>query len=77
MNNKENVKESEKVKEEKKERKRLPELDKYWRAVKSDPTDFTGWTYLLQYVDNEVKLRHKILSSFPCLFNRFFGFGSG
>lgn len=56
MNNKENVKESEKVKEEKKERKRLPELDKYWRAVKSDPTDFTGWTYLLQYVDNEVKL---------------------
>ncbi|XP_014239862.1 pre-mRNA-processing factor 39 [Cimex lectularius] len=31
----------------------LPELDKYWKAVKEDPSDFTGWTYLLQYVDQE------------------------
>ncbi|KAL1500737.1 hypothetical protein ABEB36_006183 [Hypothenemus hampei] len=33
--------------------KKLPELDKYWKAVNDDPTDFTGWTYLLQYVDQE------------------------
>ncbi|KAJ1528804.1 hypothetical protein ONE63_007183 [Megalurothrips usitatus] len=31
----------------------LPELEKYWKAVKDDPADFTGWTYLLQYVDQE------------------------
>lgn len=40
--------------EKDKERKKLPDLDKYWRSVKEDPADFTGWTYLLQYVDNEV-----------------------
>lgn len=36
-----------------KSRKSLPELDKYWKAVTEDPSDFTGWTYLLQYVDQE------------------------
>ncbi|KAK7789474.1 hypothetical protein R5R35_012343 [Gryllus longicercus] len=36
-----------------KSRKSLPELDKYWEAVTEDPSDFTGWTYLLQYVDQE------------------------
>lgn len=45
--------EAEKEKEEKKAKK-LPELDKYWKAVNDDPADFTGWTYLLQYVDQEV-----------------------
>ncbi|XP_063992035.1 pre-mRNA-processing factor 39 isoform X1 [Diachasmimorpha longicaudata] len=34
-------------------KKILPELDKYWKAVNEDPSDFTGWTYLLQYVDQE------------------------
>ncbi len=34
--------------------KTLPLLEKYWKAVKDDPTDFTGWTYLLQYVDQAV-----------------------
>lgn len=34
----------------------LPELEKYWKAVNDDPTDFTGWTYLLQYVDQEVSI---------------------
>lgn len=29
------------------------ELDKFWQAVKDDPSDFAGWTYLLQYVDQE------------------------
>ena len=32
------------------------ELDKYWKAVKENPSDFTGWTYLLQYVEQEVSL---------------------
>lgn len=57
VNAKDVVKEPEKVKEEKKERKHLPELDKLWNAVINDPTDFTGWTYLLQYVDNEVRIK--------------------
>ncbi|XP_055379588.1 pre-mRNA-processing factor 39 [Condylostylus longicornis] len=43
----------EELKEKKKEKKKLPELDKYWKAVKHDPSDFAGWTYLLQYVDQE------------------------
>ena len=30
------------------------ELQKYWRPVKENPMDFTGWTYLLQYVEQEV-----------------------
>lgn len=48
-------KEEEKEKEEKTSKpKKLPELDKFWKAVNDDPTDFTGWTYLLQYVDQEV-----------------------
>jgi pre-mRNA-processing factor 39 len=34
--------------------KKLPELDKYWKAVNDDVSDFTAWTYLLQYVDQEV-----------------------
>ncbi|XP_016845226.1 pre-mRNA-processing factor 39 isoform X5 [Nasonia vitripennis] len=34
-------------------KKSLPELEKYWKAVNDDPADFTGWTYLLQYVDQE------------------------
>ncbi|KAL9695427.1 hypothetical protein quinque_014712 [Culex quinquefasciatus] len=35
------------------EKKKLPDLDKYWKAVNDDSTDFTAWTYLLQYVDQE------------------------
>ena len=31
-----------------------PELEKYWKAVKDNPADFTGWTYLLQFVEQEV-----------------------
>lgn len=49
---------SEKEKEEKVVKpKKLPELDKYWKPVNDDPTDFTGWTYLLQYVDQEVRVK--------------------
>lgn len=36
------------------EKKILPDLDKYWKAVNDDPNDFTAWTYLLQYVEQEV-----------------------
>ncbi|XP_030238430.1 pre-mRNA-processing factor 39 isoform X1 [Drosophila navojoa] len=50
---KEKEKEKDKEKDKEKERKKLPDLDKYWRVVKDDPSDFTGWTYLLQYVDSE------------------------
>ncbi|XP_075148092.1 pre-mRNA processing factor 39 [Haematobia irritans] len=50
---KDKEKEKEREKDKEKERKKLPDLEKYWRAVKTDPADFTGWTYLLQYVDNE------------------------
>lgn len=31
----------------------ITEFDKFWQAVKDDPSDFAGWTYLLQYVDQE------------------------
>lgn len=41
------------------EKKKLPDLDKYWKAVNDDSTDFTAWTYLLQYVDHEV-IKHLI-----------------
>lgn len=33
--------------------KPITEFDKFWQAVKDDPSDFAGWTYLLQYVDQE------------------------
>lgn len=33
---------------------KLPELEKFWKPVLEDSTNFTGWTYLLQYVDQEV-----------------------
>ncbi len=32
-------------------KKRSPDIAKFWKAVEDDPTDFTGWTYLLQFVD--------------------------
>jgi len=39
-----------------KESKKLRELDKFWQTVRDDPSDFIGWTYLLQYVDGAVIL---------------------
>ncbi len=32
---------------------------KYWSAVNENPQDFTSWTYLLQFVEQEVR-RHFI-----------------
>lgn len=40
--------------EVKKEGKESPELEKYWQVVRTNPADFTGWTYLLQFVEQEV-----------------------
>ena len=37
---------------------KLPtELEKYWDSVNENPNDFTGWTYLLQYVEQEVCIK--------------------
>lgn len=38
---------------EEKPRYKLPDLEKYWKAVNADQEDFNAWTYLLQYVDSE------------------------
>lgn len=38
----------------KQEPPKLPDLEKYWKPVNEDSTNFTGWTYLMQYVDQEV-----------------------
>lgn len=40
-----------------KEKKNMTDLDKFWKAVIDNPSDFTGWTYLLQYVEQQV-LKH-------------------
>lgn len=53
-------------------KKTLPELEKYWKAVNEDPSDFTGWTYLLQYVDQEVsKKRMDVCLIFFFTFSEF------
>jgi hypothetical protein len=44
-------------------RKLLPDLEKHWKPVEDDPNDFTAWTYLLQYVDQEVCRGEKIRNS--------------
>ena len=42
------------------------ELNKLWKTVKDDPTDFTGWTHLLQFVDskNEVESGEEAFNGF-------------
>jgi len=58
---KEAVKKAEETSEQKDEKKAdasldpeiKRDLDKFWKAVKDDETDFTGWTYLLQFVDSK------------------------
>jgi len=34
--------------------RQLPDLEKFWSTVDQDPSDFTAWTHLLQYVDQVV-----------------------
>ncbi|XP_050429270.1 pre-mRNA-processing factor 39-like [Adelges cooleyi] len=48
---KDNSKKRPKSNDKEKESKKLRELDKFWQTVRDDPSDFIGWTYLLQYVD--------------------------
>ncbi|CAH1399621.1 unnamed protein product [Nezara viridula] len=54
----------------------LPELEKYWKAVNDDPTDFTGWTYLLQYVDQEsdVEAAREAYDAFLALYPYCYGY---
>jgi len=42
----------EKEKKEREEKTKAKELEKFWKAVKDDSSDFQGWTYLLQFADN-------------------------
>jgi pre-mRNA-processing factor 39 len=42
-----------KTESEEKPKHKLPDLEKYWKAVNADKEDFNAWTYLLQYVDSE------------------------
>ena len=47
-----------KVEAEAEEKKPEPSaLEKFWKAVRDNPSDFTGWTYLLQYVEQQVRLK--------------------
>ena len=36
------------------EEKEPTALEKFWKAVRDNPSDFTGWTYLLQFVEQQV-----------------------
>jgi len=40
---------------------------KYWKTVNDNPTDFTSWTYLLQFVE------HEVCNSPNCLGNKLNG----
>lgn len=33
-----------------------PDFDKFWKVVEDNHQDFTGWVYLLQYVEQEVSM---------------------
>ncbi|XP_070578914.1 pre-mRNA-processing factor 39-like [Ptychodera flava] len=46
------------------------ELAKYWKVVKDNTSDFTGWTYLLQYVEQENHLK-SAREAFDGFFNRY------
>lgn len=60
------AKQEEKAKEEAARQAKKAELEKFWKAVKDDPADFTGWTYLLQHVDskNDVEAGREAFSKF-------------
>lgn len=47
-------------------RKLLPDLEKHWKPVEDDPNDFQAWTYLLQYVDQEVSEVKEVQPIFKC-----------
>ncbi|EDO33251.1 predicted protein, partial [Nematostella vectensis] len=43
---------------------------KYWKSVKENPSDFTSWTYLLQFVEQENKLS-SARKAFQTFFKRY------
>ncbi|KAJ7345350.1 hypothetical protein JRQ81_001300 [Phrynocephalus forsythii] len=45
--------EEEEEEEEEEEPSFPPEFEKFWNVVETNPQDFTGWVYLLQYVEQE------------------------
>nr|XP_006824828.1 PREDICTED: pre-mRNA-processing factor 39-like [Saccoglossus kowalevskii] len=47
-----------------------PELEKYWKVVRDNCSDFTGWTYLLQYVEQENHLE-SAREAFSAFFDRY------
>lgn len=55
---------------------KLPDLDKYWKAVKADQEDFNAWTYLLQYVDSEsdVEAAREAYDSFLSRYSYCYGY---
>ncbi|GAB1599276.1 pre-mRNA-processing factor 39-like isoform X1 [Argonauta hians] len=53
-----------------KDDKKESELEKYWKAVKDNPADFTGWTYLLQYVEQENNVEDA-QEAFDAFFNHY------
>ena len=60
-------KEQEKIEQEEKlKNAQKAELEKFWKVVKDDPADFTGWTHLLQYVDskNDLEVGRDVFNSF-------------
>ena len=52
--------------EDKAKNDRKKDLDKFWKTVKEDPSDFTGWTHLLQFVDskNDLEAGREAFNSF-------------
>lgn len=56
--------------------KPITELDKFWQTVKDDPSDFVGWTYLLQFVDqdNNVENAREAYSKFLELYPYCYGY---
>lgn len=78
--NKEEIKDENECQPEKKikveEIKPITELDKFWQAVKDDSSDFAGWTYLLQYVDqeNSVENAREAYNKFLALYPYCYGY---
>ncbi|XP_072345519.1 uncharacterized protein [Scyliorhinus torazame] len=46
------------------------DFDKYWKIVEDNPYDFTGWTYVLQYVEQENHV-WAVRKAFDAFFTRY------
>lgn len=56
--------------EEPKKYVRPVDLAKFWKTVEDDPKDFTGWTYLLQFVDANAQY-HEGQEAFDAFLHRY------